>query len=246
MNRQTLILAAIAMMLVAIAAVLYMTGSFGRITGKAPETETKQPEIKIQSEDGKAVVRGVQVIPGRFPKLEPLNDSVTRCMAYSVKFDITHSYPLTPVMPENLPWYRESQVDESLIGFFLNYMIEGRNVNLGEPYIQLAYMSRGLEGNQTVNSCLDGQEQYFMGGEGSKILSPRVNTLSKGGLTFYTEEIYAGPVHTEAGTMNEKYVAMAYCEFDKDYLLGLILTAGDEFAFKDALKPFYKLVKSVR
>ncbi len=205
----------------------------------------EQPQIKIEvdkSDQQENIPTGIVFDPDRFPYLEPLNDSTTLMHAFTVKMQLTHSYPLAPVTNDRLTWINADNSTETM-GTFLSYVVKGRKIMLAAVNYRVDYFKKTVKGYSSVDSSFYSARSYFLlDAEKSKVIRERQKIQTASGQHAYVEEYYS--VRSEQFT--PKYVALGYLEYNEDYIVGFVMNAVDEFEFKDALPPFYKLIRSFK
>jgi hypothetical protein len=207
-----------------------------------PEAST-QDSAKVQiegaSEGQKAAATGITPDPDRFPYLESLNDSTTLMHAYSVRFALSHSYPLAPITSDKLMWIDERGSNDTM-GVFLTYVIAGREVSLSAVNLRIDYFQKIVPGYESVEAALASSREYFLLDQEKSQLLGSQSVETQSGKIARVEEYYS--VRGERYT--PKYMALGYLDYNEDYVVSFVLTTTDEFEFKDALPYYYKLMRS--
>ena len=210
-------------------------------TQVAPNTAAAD-SVKLTTEAEKPpVITGIADNPNRFPLLKAHNDSTTEFHAYDVRFFLTHQYPLVPITDDNIPWINENNSNE-LMGMFVHYILEGRELNMGEPNIRVDYMKKSNRGYTSIDSAFYSIQHYFMADSvASRILQARHPVpTAYGGLPMEVIEIFG----VRGGNLSSKFVAQAFFDYDANYVVSIRLEAVEENKYLDALPGFYHLVEN--
>jgi hypothetical protein len=212
--------------------------------GNGTDTTAKNDSVKIEvdEQDQQAnIPTGIVFDENRFPYLEPISDSTTLMHAFTVKMNLTHSFPLAPVTNDQLMWVDAHNSNETM-GTFLSYVIEGRRIMLSGVNVRVDYFNKSVRGYSSVDSSFISSRSYFLlDQEKSQILKAlHPVPTATAGKSVMAEEYYS----VRGGQFTPKYVALGYLDYNDDYIVGFVLTATDEFEFKDALAPFYRLMGS--
>lgn len=187
------------------------------------------------------IITGIADNPNRFPGLKAHNDSTTEFHAYDIRFFLTHQYPLVPITDDNIPWINENGSNEQM-GMFLHYILEGRELNMGEPNIRVDYMAKSNRGYPSIDSAFYSIQSYFMAdATASQVLKERhAVPTAYSGMPMEVMEIFG----VRGGSFTSKYVAQAFYDYDANYIVSIRLEAIEENKYQDALPAFYHLVKN--
>jgi hypothetical protein len=160
--------------------------------------------------------------------------------AYTIKMKTTHSYPLAPVTNDQLMWI-DAHNSNATMGTFLSYVIEGRRIMLSGVNIRIDYFNKSVKGYSSVDSSFISSRGYFLGDpEKARVLKAAQKIKTASGQDIMVEEYYS----VRGGQFTPKYVALGYLDYNDTYIVSIVMTATEEFEFKDALDPFYRLVRS--
>lgn len=208
------------------------------------EEATKQDSvvIEVDEQDQQAnIPTGIVFNQDRFPYLEPLNDSTTLMHAYTIKMKMTHSYPLAPVTNDQLMWIDAHNSTETM-GTFVSYVIAGRRIMLSGVNVRVDYFNKSVKGYSSLDSSIISSRSYFLADpEMAKLLKENQVIKTASGQDMIVEEYYS----VRSVEFTPKYVALGYLDYDDTFMVSVVMTATDEFEFKDALPSFYSLIKSL-
>ncbi|MEZ4777512.1 MAG: hypothetical protein R3D00_30325 [Bacteroidia bacterium] len=159
--------------------------------------------------------------------------------AYTMRFQLTYEVPLLPMINSMVPWVNPETFSEEN-GLFITYIRNGREVSLSNPYIQVQYISKHMPNCSSVDSVYIWLNNLFLKEYKGAVIRQKhtVETLSR--LPAVCEEFRTPDTERIKG----KYMAYAYIDYDKDYLIGLALTTTEKNDFEINLPLFYNIVKS--
>lgn len=211
--------------------------------GNADGTDTTEKQVELDVDDENiqpTIPTGITPDPDRFPYLEVINDSTTKMHAYTVKMNLTHSYPFAPVTNDRLMWIDETGSNETM-GTFLSYVIQGRKIMLSAVNLRIDYFNKTVPGYSSIDSSFYSAQSYFLAvPDSSQLLKERQEIPTKSGRMAQVEEYYS----YRGEGLTPKYVANGYIDYNDTYIVSFIMTAVEEYEFKDALPGYYELVKS--
>ncbi|MFK7969927.1 MAG: hypothetical protein AB8F95_06145 [Bacteroidia bacterium] len=216
-------------------------------TDSTESTDPKTPKITIEGADEnnppseEAGLFMVDDDKERFPYIQPLNDSTLKMAAYTVRFEMSHQYPLRPLVPERTPWFNEVHSTENQ-GVFISYVISGRRLMLSEPNIRVDYINKENPYYGTVDSAVLSIKTFFLTHPDAKVLKPQTTLKTRQGRDFEVVEVYA----KRDTIYSPKFQAFGYMDYNDDYIVSIHLTALDEFEFRDALPFYYRLLRGFK
>jgi hypothetical protein len=144
---------------------------------------------------------------------------------------------------DSIPWGQQLPKNDAEIGVLGAFTLQGRDLSIRQPYMQLGYVWRGNKAVSTPDSAMHQTEKFIKTAAESKILTARNKQRTQSGSEFIAEEFEWGKRAFEGGTIEKKYVAYAFLPLNQDYILSYTLTARNEEDFKNLLPSFYYIVK---
>lgn len=159
--------------------------------------------------------------------------------AYTMRFQLSYEEPLLPMINSMVPWVNPETFTEEN-GLFITYIRNGREISLSNPYIQVQYISKHMPNCSSVDSVYIWLNNLFLKEYKGTVVRQKhtIETLSR--LSAMCEEFRTPDTERVKG----KYMAYAYIDYDKDYLVGLALTTTEKSDFEINLPLFYNIVKS--
>jgi hypothetical protein len=162
---------------------------------------------------------------------------------FGVRFSLTHSDPLIAHLTSELPWgymFPATQMN----GKFITYTLQGRQLSLREPYIQVEYISKTLPYCSSPDSLYIWlSEQFEQGLPDYKVLKKRHLVKTKSGKMADCKEMFV-PKRGEQKELSEKYLAYGYIDYNPFYLIGFNLTAITKEDFDYSIDAFYDILKT--
>ncbi|MEZ4829475.1 MAG: hypothetical protein R3C61_24795 [Bacteroidia bacterium] len=125
-------------------------------------------------------------------------------------------------------------------GLFITYIRNGREISLSNPYIQVQYINKRLPNCSSVDSVYIWLTDLFVSNYKGDVIRKKhtVETLSR--LPATCAEFRTPDTDRVKG----KYMAYAYVDYDKDYIIGMALTTTEKSDFDINLPLFYNIVES--
>ena len=174
-----------------------------------------------------------------FPRVFSGSGTTNIFEAWTMKFTLTYDQPFVPVTNDQVPWVNPESYNENN-GLFVTYIGKDRKLSLNEPYIQVQYVSRKLQGYSSLDSVFFSLDRFFLYDPGSKVLADRREMLTQSGLVAHIKAYQTPTYQNRTG----KFVALAYVPYDKDYYVAFALTTTDQGDFAQYLPGFEKLLAS--
>ncbi len=159
--------------------------------------------------------------------------------AWTMRFTLEHEEPLIPVTNGQIPWVDPTGYDEN-IGNYITYVLNGRQISLNSPYIQVQYFNKALPDCGTVDSVFAKWDGYFLAIPGSKLADTPGTLTTKSRLIAHTKSYQLPDFQDKSG----KFIRYAFIDFDKDYIIGFAFTSLDESDFRQFSPYFNRLVQS--
>ena len=206
-----------------------------------PQIPTDEPDCPpdqsaaITSQDGQRI--GSQ---GSFPYVYQGMGRSNLFEAYTMRFQLCYDPLLVPMTNEQIPWINPDVYNENN-GTFITYVRQGRDISISSPHVMVQYINKTLPYCGSPDSIYQWLDQQFLEDNESKVLvEEKVATAL--GKPALVREYYVG---TLGGKRSERYIAYAYVDYNKDYIIGFAFTASISTDFPIGRPLFYKLVRSL-
>lgn len=160
--------------------------------------------------------------------------------AYSMRFSLSYEEPLIPLLHNQVGWVDPTKFNENN-GLFITYARNGREVSLANPYIQVQYINKSLNGASTVDSIYIWLDGIHLRAEDARQMGETFSLPTASGKVAVVKDYFTGSFQGR----DPKYLAYAYIDYDDDYILGMALTTSIESDYSLTKASFHKLVKSM-
>lgn len=173
-----------------------------------------------------------------FPLITLVAERKLKMDAYTLHFSLSHLPELRAYPNDLVPWINPLSFNESA-GTFISYLRDNDPLRLDKPNIRLSYIKK--EGAQaSTDMLLAWLDEQLIDLQAGHILQGLNSLTTKAGMPALTKEFYTPSLNGRSS----KYMAFAYLDASRDYLLGFNLTAIDSADFAQVRPLFYSLVKS--
>lgn len=194
-------------------------------------------ECNLHEYDYRAAGTGVE---GMFPYVYRGAGRSRIFEAYSVVFQLTHQPPLIPVTNYEIPWINPDNYNEQN-GNFITYIRNGYEKSLQNPYIMVQYIKKDVPHASTPDSLLNWVDSFMEKQVGGEVLKEKYELKSVSGFKATCKDFK----YPNQGEREGKCLAYAYVDYNKEYIVGMVLTTVHESDFPLNKPLFEELVKSL-
>ncbi|MCI4669796.1 MAG: hypothetical protein MRZ79_16800 [Bacteroidia bacterium] len=159
--------------------------------------------------------------------------------AYTIAFQLTHQPPLIPQTNYEIPWMNPDSYNEQN-GNFITYIRNGYEKSLQNPYIMVQYIRKDVPHAGSADSLINWVDNFIDHQEGAVVLKDNYELKTVSGFTAKCKD-YKYPKQDDR---EGKSLAYAYIDYNKDYIVGMVLTTVHETDFPLNKPLFEELVKS--
>lgn len=181
-------------------------------------------------------------------KVDYSNGLETKYNLNGKNFTLTHPKDVYPMPKDSAQWGVKMENNE-ITGTLMWYFAVGKERLLTNPYIQVSYVKKTV-GASSIDSLYIWLDNTILKSPESKVLRQRFSVpLSNGKILECKEYAWGKRTMTQGqdsknSSIDSKYVAYIYMDYDSKYWLGYALTTKEKDKFDNYLPSFYYIAKS--